>query len=87
MQETNELALNFALKSHPGRIRPLNEDAVGADPGIGLFILADGLGGYNAGEVASTMTVSASGAQTSAPSSVTVGLEMCRTSPARDTIS
>jgi serine/threonine protein phosphatase PrpC len=58
MQESNELALNFALKSHPGRIRPLNEDAVGADPGIGLFILADGLGGYNAGEVASTMTVS-----------------------------
>src|ERR1700739_768680 len=56
MYETNELALNFALKSHPGRIRPLNEDAVGADPGIGLFILADGLGGYNAGEVASTMT-------------------------------
>jgi protein phosphatase len=39
-------------------VRPLNEDAVGADPGIGLFILADGLGGYNAGEVASTMTVS-----------------------------
>jgi PPM family protein phosphatase len=58
MPENSELALNFALKSHPGRIRPLNEDAVGADPGIGLFILADGLGGYNAGEVASTMTVS-----------------------------
>ena len=58
MPEPHELALNFALKSHPGRVRPLNEDAVGADPGIGLFILADGLGGYNAGEVASTMTVS-----------------------------
>ena len=58
MPEPQDLALNFALKSHPGRIRPLNEDAVGADPGIGLFILADGLGGYNAGEVASTMTVS-----------------------------
>ncbi|HEX4584356.1 MAG TPA: PP2C family serine/threonine-protein phosphatase [Burkholderiaceae bacterium] len=58
MPEFRELALNFALKSHPGRIRPLNEDAVGADPEIGLFILADGLGGYNAGEVASTMTVS-----------------------------
>ena len=57
-QDSHELALNYALKSHPGRIRPLNEDAVGADPGIGLFILADGLGGYNAGEVASTMTVS-----------------------------
>jgi PPM family protein phosphatase len=58
MSEPLELALNFALKSHPGKVRPLNEDAVGADPGIGLFILADGLGGYNAGEVASTMTVS-----------------------------
>jgi serine/threonine protein phosphatase PrpC len=58
MAEPQDLALNFALKSQPGRVRPLNEDAVGADPGIGLFILADGLGGYNAGEVASTMTVS-----------------------------
>lgn len=58
MPEPHELALNFALKSHPGKVRPLNEDAVGADPSIGLFILADGLGGYNAGEVASTMTVS-----------------------------
>lgn len=58
MADPQDLALNFALKSHPGRVRPLNEDAVGADPAIGLFILADGLGGYNAGEVASTMTVS-----------------------------
>ena len=33
-----ELALNFALKSHPGRIRPLNEDAVGADPEIGKLL-------------------------------------------------
>jgi len=58
MASINDLALRFALKSHPGKIRPLNEDAVGADPNIGLFVLADGLGGYNAGEVASTMAVS-----------------------------
>ena len=58
MTPTNELALRFALKSHPGKVRPLNEDALGADPNIGLFVLADGLGGYNAGEVASTMAVS-----------------------------
>jgi protein phosphatase len=51
-------SLDFALKSHPGRVRPLNEDAIGADPDIGLFLLADGLGGYNAGEVASAMAVS-----------------------------
>jgi protein phosphatase len=52
-------ALDFALKTHAGQVRPLNEDALGADPDVGLFILADGLGGYNAGEIASTMTVSA----------------------------
>jgi len=51
-------ALDFALKTHPGLVRPLNEDAIGADPALGLFLLADGLGGYNAGETASTMAVS-----------------------------
>src|SRR5215470_9800078 len=50
--------LDYALKTHAGQVRPLNEDAVGADPDSGLFILADGLGGYNAGEIASTMAVS-----------------------------
>jgi serine/threonine protein phosphatase PrpC len=58
MSSNTELSLRFALKSHPGKVRPLNEDAVGADPNIGLFVLADGLGGYNAGEVAATMAVS-----------------------------
>lgn len=51
--------LEFALKTHPGLVRPLNEDALGADPSCGLFVLADGLGGYNAGEVASVMAISA----------------------------
>jgi protein phosphatase len=51
--------LEFALKTHPGLVRPLNEDALGADPTCGLFVLADGLGGYNAGEVASVMAISA----------------------------
>lgn len=49
---------DFALKTHPGLVRPLNEDAMGADPDAGLFLLADGLGGYNAGEIASTMAIS-----------------------------
>ena len=51
-------SLDFAMKTHPGLVRPLNEDAVGADPSCGLFVLADGLGGYNAGEVASVMAIS-----------------------------
>lgn len=51
-------SLDYALKTHPGLVRPLNEDAIGADPSCGLFVLADGLGGYNAGEVASVMAIS-----------------------------
>lgn len=51
-------SFDYALKTHPGLVRPLNEDAIGADPQSGLFVLADGLGGYNAGEIASTMAVS-----------------------------
>jgi len=53
-----EHGYEFVLHTHPGLIRPLNEDAVGAAPAAGLYILADGLGGYNAGEIASTMAVS-----------------------------
>ena len=51
--------LDFALRTHAGLVRPLNEDAIGADPDCGLFVLADGLGGYSAGETASVMAVSA----------------------------
>ena len=39
----------------PGRARSNNEDAVAVDPSQGLAVLADGMGGYNAGEVASGM--------------------------------
>lgn len=41
-----------------GRARSNNEDAVALDPEAGLAVLADGMGGYNAGEVASQMATS-----------------------------
>lgn len=40
-----------------GRIRETNEDAFGIDPKIGLMVVADGLGGHQAGDVASTFVV------------------------------
>jgi protein phosphatase len=40
-----------------GRVRDHNEDAIGAIHEIGLWVLADGMGGYNAGEVASGIAV------------------------------
>jgi serine/threonine protein phosphatase PrpC len=40
-----------------GKIRDHNEDMICAEGDIGLFVLADGMGGYNAGEVASGIAV------------------------------
>ncbi len=41
-----------------GRARNNNEDSVSLDEGAALAVLADGMGGYNAGEVASSMATS-----------------------------
>ena len=40
-----------------GKVREHNEDSIALDGDIGLFVLADGMGGYNAGEVASGIAV------------------------------
>ncbi|MGI9330896.1 MAG: Stp1/IreP family PP2C-type Ser/Thr phosphatase [Gammaproteobacteria bacterium] len=40
-----------------GKVREHNEDAIGANLDAGLLVLADGMGGYNAGEVASGIAV------------------------------
>ncbi len=42
----------------PGRARSNNEDSVATDAEVALAVLADGMGGYNAGEVASNMATS-----------------------------
>lgn len=47
----------IASATDPGRVRSHNEDSIATDPEIGLAVLADGMGGYNAGEVASGIAV------------------------------
>lgn len=42
-----------------GRVRATNEDCFGINPELQLCVVADGMGGHNAGEVASQMAVEA----------------------------
>lgn len=47
----------YAGLTDVGRIRETNEDAFGIDHQLGLMVVADGLGGHPAGEVASAFVV------------------------------
>lgn len=40
-----------------GKVRAINEDSFSVAPHLGLFMVADGLGGQNAGEIASKMAI------------------------------
>lgn len=46
-----------AHATHPGLVRQNNEDCIRTDDNLGIYLLADGIGGHNAGEVASALAV------------------------------
>ena len=48
----------FCARTDTGRVRTNNEDAVSVDVQARIAVLADGMGGYNAGEVAARMATS-----------------------------
>jgi protein phosphatase len=52
------MTLEFFSATDTGRARNNNEDSVAVDEESRLIVLADGMGGYNAGEVASGMATS-----------------------------
>ena len=49
--------IKFAELTNTGKVRDHNEDAIGLNSDMGLLVLADGMGGYQAGEVASSIAV------------------------------
>jgi serine/threonine protein phosphatase PrpC len=51
------LQTTIAGLTHPGMLRSRNEDAIAWNESIHLAILADGMGGHNAGDVASSMAL------------------------------
>ena len=56
-------ALEIVTSSDKGMVRSHNEDAVLANAVAGFAILADGMGGYNAGEVAAGMATTLLGSE------------------------
>ena len=49
--------IKFTELTDTGKVRDHNEDAIGLNSDMGLLVLADGMGGYQAGEVASSIAV------------------------------
>lgn len=55
---TAQSRVEFASATDTGVVRKFNEDSIATDSEIGLMALADGMGGYMAGDVASALAIS-----------------------------
>ncbi len=57
MTETADLRVLAAGKTDAGRVRDHNEDCVLVAPDLGLFVVADGMGGHASGQISSAAAV------------------------------
>ena len=57
MSQPSPVSVVFAAQSVAGQVRTHNEDALACRPDLGLWALADGMGGHARGEVASALAL------------------------------
>lgn len=55
MTSRSHFHLEIVSATDPGAIRSFNEDSIATDNDLGLLVLADGMGGYKSGDVASSL--------------------------------
>lgn len=59
MTQSTDFLFSSAGNTHPGRVRQVNQDSYVALPELGVWVVADGVGGHQRGDVASKAVVDA----------------------------
>jgi len=57
MTRSTDFLFSSAGSTHPGRVRQVNQDAYAALPELGVWVVADGVGGHQRGDAASKAVV------------------------------